>query len=62
VAVTITGQWTIADGVTRSFSVPGGRFTVDGNGPYDVTGPATTMTAGPKTVPVRESTSHLVGG
>ena len=89
VTATARWEWTFDDGVTRSFTVPGGQypddsvswtyatpggrsvsvttswdgqFTVDGNGPYDVPGPAITKTAGPMNVPVREAKSHLVGG
>jgi hypothetical protein len=91
VKVTATARWvwTFDDGVTKSFTVPGGpypddsvswtyatpggrsvsvttywdgQFTVAGQGPYDVPGPAITKTAGPVAVPVREANSHLVGG
>jgi hypothetical protein len=89
VTATARWEWTFDDGVTRSFTVPAGRypddsvswtyatpggrsvsvttywdgqFTVAGNGPYDVPGPAISMTAGPMHVPVREAKSHLVGG
>lgn len=48
-AVTLTTYWDA-------------QFTVAGAGPYDVTGPALSKTAGPLTVPVREARSHLVGG
>ena len=89
VTATARWEWTFDDGVTRSFTAPGGqypddsvswtyatpggrsvrlttlwdgRFTVAGNGPYDVPGPAISKTAGPMAVPVREANSHLVGG
>jgi hypothetical protein len=47
--VTLTTSWTA-------------KFTVDGQGPFAVPGPAITKTAGPVTVPVREARSQLVGG
>ena len=81
-------EWKFDRGVSKTFSVPGGRypddsvsytyetkgarqvavtttwdatFTVDGAGPYPVTGPPITKTAGPLQVPVREARSVLVG-
>jgi len=48
-SVTVTTSWTA-------------EFTVDGQGPFAVPGPAITKTAGPVTVPVREARSQLVGG
>jgi len=48
-AVSVTTSWTAT-------------FTVDGQGPFAVPGPAITKTAGPLTVPVREARSQLVGG
>jgi hypothetical protein len=38
------------------------RFTVDGDGPFQVPGPQITKTVGPVQVPVREAHSVLVGG
>jgi hypothetical protein len=38
------------------------RFTVNGEGPFAVPGPAISKTAAPLTVPVREARSELVGG
>jgi hypothetical protein len=38
------------------------RFTVNGDGPFAVPGPAISKTAAPLTVPVREARSELVGG
>ena len=48
-SVSVTTSWTA-------------EFTVDGQGPFAVPGPAITKTAGPVTVPVREARSQLVGG
>lgn len=81
-------EWAFDRGVSKTFSVPGGRypddsvsytyetkgarqvtvtttwdatFTADGVGPYPVSGPPITKTAGPLQVPVREARSVLVG-
>jgi len=47
--VTVTTTW-------------GGQFTVDGFGPFEITGPPITQTAPPLTVPVREAESELIDG
>ena len=58
-------SYTYARSGTREVSVTtywSAMFTVDGEGPFAVPGPAVSKTAGPITVPVREARSVLVGG
>lgn len=61
------------DDVAYTYSTAGGRsvtvttswdasFTVDGDGPFQVPGPAISKTSAPLDVPVREARSELVGG